>query len=174
MKGHALWLILFAASASAQGHLTPPASDAEAIAANKALLSWFECRPCRGAELKAVVAYGTAAVPRLAATLKDGLSPATRESLSVGLAARYDELDAQARGDPRYKMGSAKAEFVARYVDYVDMRYRVRAAQALAAIGGVEARGQLESALTTAKSPRVKSVIKGLLQSSDRKGKPPA
>jgi hypothetical protein len=136
----------------------------ETVKATQALARWFECTDCEAGQLRAVTRFGQAIVPSLAATLNGGLSPATRETTRRFYAARYEELEKQGRADPRFKMSSTKDEFVALYVDGLDARYRIRAAQALAAIGGTEARNALQMALGQAKRADVQTAIQQSLK----------
>ena len=141
-------------------------SRAETVKATQALAKWFDCDSCGEADLKAVTRHKQAVVPSLVATLNAGLSPANRQALHDSFGARYDELDAQGRKDPKFKMKSTKDEFIARYVDQYDALYRMRAAEALGAIGGANARAALKTALTNAKSADVRKAIQEALQTA--------
>jgi HEAT repeat protein len=139
-------------------------SRAEAAKATQALIRWFDCESCGEADLTAVTRHGQGVVPSLIATLNAGLSPASRQALHDSFAARYDALDEQARKDPKFKMKSTKDEFIARYVDQHDARNRIRAAEALGAIGGTNARTALQTALANAKRADVRKAIQEALQ----------
>lgn len=124
-----------------------------------ALITWFECDDCGQGGLKAVTRYGEAIVPSLVATLNAGPSPARRERLRRSRDAGYDELASQAGSKLSMKLASSKEEYVARYLANLDARYRIRAAQALAAIGGTNARRALETALGKAERDDVRTAI---------------
>lgn len=136
-----------------------PMSASEAVKAVRALNAWFECDECNAGELKAVTRYGQSIVPSLIATLNAGLSPASRKMREDPLGARFDELDEQGRKNPKFKMASSKDEFIAQYQDHADARYRIRAAQALVAIGGTNARRALETAVGKAERGDVRTAI---------------
>jgi hypothetical protein len=136
-----------------------PLSKADSWKAVQALTAWFECEECEEGQLKAVVQYGQAVVPSLIAALNNGPSAASQEMLRRGLEARYDELVELARRKPEAKPASSKEDFVSLYVGNLDAQYRIRAAQALAAIGGTTARRALESALGNARREDVRATI---------------
>lgn len=134
-------------------------SRAEAVKAVETLTRWFECADCGQSGLRAVTRYGQSVVPSLIATLNAGLSPASRELLRRLVDSRYDELVDQAQKRPDMKMASSKEEFIARYLDGYDAQYRIRAAQALSAIGGTNARSALETNLGKAERADVRTAI---------------
>jgi hypothetical protein len=136
----------------------------ETVNAIDALATWFECEECHPAQLIAVTRYGQIVVSSLVATLNGGLSPASRELLRRLLDARYTELAEQGEKDARFKITSDRKDFVARHLGDFDARYRIRAAQALVAIGGAEARKALEAALSKAERPDVRTVIQQSLE----------
>lgn len=135
-----------------------PLSAKEATNAIDALTNWYECEECHPAQLIAVTGYGAAIIPSLAATLQGGLSPASRELMRRALTTRYAELVQQG------KISASEKEFVARHLEDFDARYRIRAAQALAAIGGPPARAALEAALSKKVRPDVGAVIQQSLK----------
>lgn len=143
-------------------------NQADTVKATQVLSRWYECMGCRGnesePELKAVKRYGQPVVPSLAATLSGGLSPASRQVLHDLLAARYDQLDEQGQNNPKFRMKSTKEEFIARYLDNLDTRYRIRAAQALGAIGGSRARTGLETALAQTQNAEVRKAAQEALR----------
>jgi hypothetical protein len=157
-----MWLAVSAlpATALSQQKLSPT----ESAQALEALTTWFECEECEAGELAAVTRYGQAVVPSLAAVLRGGLSPAAREHLRRELELRYDALIERSKKNPNAKPKSSKPRFVSRYLDNRDAQYRVRAAQALAAIGGEEARRALEEASRQRHRGDVQAVIRSSLQ----------
>lgn len=155
-----VWLAIAALLPVASlGQSGPVSKKEETAKATQALITWFDCVSCGKAELDAVISHGQSVVPSLAATLNAGLSAADRRALQESFAVRYDELDQQARRDPKFKMKSTKDQFVARYVDEYDARNRIRAAEALGAIGGSNARAALKTALGNARRADVRQAI---------------
>ena len=119
-------------------------SPEEAANARRTIVEWFECEECESGELEAVVKLGQTAVPTLAATLRDGPSPAARETLRMHLVDSYEQLRKQT--GPESKVDMSEEQYVKTYMDNYEALYRVRAAQALSAIGGADAQRALESA----------------------------
>ena len=130
------------ASESAPTSLSPD----QAAEARRIIVAWLECEECESGELEAVVRLGKVAVPTLAATLRGGPSPASRERLRRHLVSTYGRL--RKEGETHREMSVAQSEeaYVKTYMDNYVALYQVRSAQALAAIGGDEARSALEAA----------------------------
>ena len=139
-------------------------SPAESGQAVQTLTTWFECEECQSGELEAVQKYGQAVVPSLIAVLDGGLSPAKREQTRSELEARHDALTERARKNPNAKPTSTKEQFTAQYLGNFDAQYRVRAAQALAAIGGDKARAALQAAARKPHRGDVQAVIETSLR----------
>lgn len=135
--------------------LTPEQSEQ----IRQSLVTWFECEECEAGELEAVVEHGAAVVPSLVATLRAGSSPASRELLRRELDRRYTELKEYERTHPNAKVAGTREEFIEMYLSNFDAQYRVRAATALAAIGGDTAEAALREALDKAPREDVRSVI---------------
>lgn len=123
-----------------------PSAAEQAAAARRQIVRWLECEECTDGELDALKILGQSAVPNLAATLHDGPSPATRERLRLHLGDTYRRTREYASTHPDAKFVISEADFVRAHLDSQDARYRARSAQALAAIGGNEARKALEDA----------------------------
>lgn len=156
-------------AAVALASCVPPGGGGETAAQDstrivETLTTWFECEECQEGELAAVTKYGERVVPTLTAVLNNGLSPATRENLRLVFEERYDTLAARARTKENAPVRGTKAEFVGRYLSNFDAQYRVRAAQALAAIGGQSARSALETAAARGNRPDVAAEITRLLR----------
>jgi hypothetical protein len=126
--------------------LTTGTAWSQAMSAAQALANWLECEKCEHGELEAVTRDGQANVPSLIMTLNQGPLPATRESLRRELEARYEQLVEQSKKNPNAPITATKERFVELYLGNVDAQQRVRAAQALASIGGDRARAALEAA----------------------------
>lgn len=148
--------------AQSQSGARPTAAQTERAAS--ALSAWYECQDCGAAELKAVTAYGERVVPSLAAALKEGPSPARRERLRNSLGAAYDQMAAQAQRYPERKLPDSRSDYIERYVGNVDAQYRIRAAQALATIGGRQARSALEAAVGGSQRGDVRKAIERSLR----------
>jgi hypothetical protein len=110
------------------------------------VLTWLECEECEEGQLERVRKQGDVAVPTLAAALKEGPSPASLELLRMGLEERYDKLQAYATTHKDMKIDQSKDEFVDHYMGNYDSLYRIRAAEALSAIGSKQSRKALEEA----------------------------
>jgi HEAT repeat protein len=141
--------------------LAQPASERERAA--QALAKWLE-HDCEEGNLKALTRFRQAVVPGLIAALKDGASPESRDVVSRLANASYDELIEQAQRKPDRRVASGRDVYVERDVENLDAQYRVRAAQALAAIGGADARDALENALRQAQREDVRETIQELLK----------
>jgi hypothetical protein len=126
----------------AVAQLTPQ----EATEARRTIVRWLECEECDGGELEAVVELGPAAIPTLAAVLRQGPSPAARESARLSLEASYAELEAHAAENPRDSVPVGRDEYVTMFLDNYEALYRIRAATALGAIGGPDAEAALRDA----------------------------
>jgi hypothetical protein len=131
--------------------------------ASQALAKWLE-HDCEEGDLRALIRFRQAVVPGLIAALKDGPSPASREVVGRLADASYDELIEQAQRKPERRIASGRDAYVTRDVDNLDAQYRIRAAQALAAIGGADARNALENAARQAQREDVRETIQELLK----------
>ena len=156
--------LLFPAAAFSQPDSDKRLSRDETVNAIQALTTWFECEECHPSQLIAVTRYGQLVVPSLAATLNGGLSPASSELLRRLLDDRYSQLAEQGEKNAKLRITSRREDFVARHLGDFDARYRIRAAQALVAIGGPEARNALEAALGKAPRDDVRMVIEESLK----------
>lgn len=127
---------------------TPPIDVKKSEEIRTRLVEWLECEECTEGELEALTAFGREVVPMLAKTLVQGPAPASRELLRRDLVRRYHELQRYAATHPEEGLGDlTESEFVDLYLGNYVALYRVRAAQALGAIGGPEAERTLQSAL---------------------------
>ena len=154
--------ILLACTQSAAAERTARMSVEQSEAARTALVEWFECEECEEGQLQAVVKYGQAVVPLLRSALLHGASPASREILRRELEKRYDELQKYQQTHRNVKI-SSKEQFIASNIDNLNAQYQVRAAQALAEIGGPTAIRALEDGLDKAKRADVRTTIKNSL-----------
>ena len=125
----------------------PTLTPEKAAEARRIIVAWLECEECTDGELEAVVKLGVVAVPSLAASLREGPSPASRELLRRHLITSYQKLKKYEATHPEAKVPMGQAEYVKTYMDNYLALYQVRAATALAAIGGSDAKRALEKAL---------------------------
>jgi len=155
-----LALVLMPAAAGGQ---PAPLSTAQSERAARALSAWLEAEVFDPSELQPLIQYGQAVVPSLIVALDAGPSPARRERQRRLLDAEHDMLQEQARNTPGRKLPS-KTDYVNHYTANFEALYRVRAAQALAAIGGAEARKALEAAAGKTGRDDVRSAIQESLK----------
>ena len=167
MKSYALLTMLLALCLSApeckkggERPLTPE----QAATMRRAIITYLECEECEDGELEAVVKYGPAAVPTLAATLHEGPSQANLEQLRRHLTARYRDLKAYEQTHPEVKVPGNEEQYVKTYMDNYVALNQARAATALAAIGGSKARRALEKSSLTSLRDDVKAVVKSSLE----------
>jgi|SRR2546428_1818013 len=151
------------AAPPAAGPQKPVLSPAAAAEARRIIVAWLECEECISEELDAVKNLGSVAIPSLAASLREGPSPASRESLRRHLLETYEELKAYEETHPKQKVAQSKMEFVNTYMENYVAQYQIRAAQALAAIGGPEAQKGLSDALKVTLSDDVRIVVREAL-----------
>jgi hypothetical protein len=140
----ALTFLCFVAALLAGPALAQPErlNIAETEEAVRVLSAWFESEHGDPADLTPLVQLGEIVVPSLVATLEQGPSPARRERLRRTLDADYAKFAERVSKPP------SKEAFVAHYMGNVDAIYRARAARALAAIGGAQARTALQGVLS--------------------------
>lgn len=131
--------------------------------ATRALATWLESDDFEPRRLAPVTKLGQLVVPSLAAALERGPSPAKRELVRRSVAADYEALDRGARPASARPLRS-KSDFTRHYLANFDALYRIRAAQALGAIGGPSARKALEGALPKAPRDDVRTVIEQVLK----------
>jgi len=141
-------------------------SPAQAEVARQALVEWFECEECDEGQLEAVKGQGTLVVPLLRTALLKGAAPATHQLARQGLAARYDELLRYAETHSYAKPASTRDEFVEAGLRNLDAQYQVRAARALAVIGGLASRQALEAGAAAPLRPDVRDTVKAALASA--------
>lgn len=156
----ALRLFCFVATLLAGPALAQPErlSVAETEEAVRALSKWFESEHGHPAELTPIVQLGEIVVPSLVAALEQGPSPTRRERLRRTLDADYAKFAERVSKPP------GKEAFVAHYMANFDAVYRARAARALAAIGGAQARRALQSELSKPMREDVRAAIERSLK----------
>lgn len=135
----------------------------QAAILSRIVAEWFECEECEDGQLEAVVKQGDNAVPSLILALSKGPSTASRYLVHRNLDSRYTQLKEFEKKHPKGRVVSSREEFVARYVDNYDAKYRIRAAQALGEIGGPKSVRALESSLGVAKRADVRDAVEEAL-----------
>lgn len=133
---------MWAADGDSLKHLTPK----EYAALRDAVVAYAECEECESGELDAVVRFREKAVPTLVAVLERGPSEAKMAEHEFGLRRTYQNLQEYARKHPEGKVSLSEQDYLRTYRDNYKALYQVRAATALAAIGGTNAKKALEQA----------------------------
>jgi len=166
----ALVLVVLTAAVGCKSAVSPTEesskfSPEQAVAARQALVAWFECEECSSGELEAVTKLGQSAIPSLAATLRAGPSPSSREIQHEHLVQTYREMQVYAKAHPRESnIKVSEEEYVRQYSENYVALYQIRAARALESIGGEQARKALTEALNSSLRDDVRSVVKESLQ----------
>jgi hypothetical protein len=78
--------------------------------------------------------------------------------------SRYAQLVEQSKKNRHAPIGVTKEKFIELYLGILDAQHRVRAAQALAAIGAERARAALEAAASQAHRDDVRESLRKLAQ----------
>lgn len=127
--------------------------------AHQLLELWLECTECDRGELKAVATLGAMVVPSLITTLKKGPSQAKREIMQLRLMRSYKQL-AEYK-DSHHVLSATESEpgYIAHYLENYLAQYQIRAAIALAEIGGPAAMHALEEAHATPLRKDVERVV---------------
>jgi len=146
---------------------SPPAtalSPEQAANARRTIVAWLECEECTEGQLEAVTRLGPVAVPTLAVTLRQGPPPANRELHRAHLVDTYRQLKDYEKQHPQNKVTMSEDEYVRFYTANQTALYQIRAAQALATIGGADARRALQEALQLPLRDDVKATVRDSLQ----------
>jgi hypothetical protein len=109
--------------------------------AHRLLEMWLECTECDRGELEGVGS--------LIATLERGPSQARREIMRFRLIRSYKQLAEYRDSNHVLTAIESEPEHIAHYMENYMAQYQIRAAIALARIGGPAARHALEKSLTT-------------------------
>jgi hypothetical protein len=142
---------------------TASSGQRESEAAARAVIAWLESEEPDPGDLAAVVRYREFVLPSLIAALNSGPSPVRRERQRRSLESGYERLAEQASKEFK-ALATSEGEYVKHYSDNLDALYRVRAAQALVAIGGEKVRQALEASLAQAPRPDVQEAIRNFLE----------
>jgi hypothetical protein len=119
----------------------------------------MECEECVAGEEDSVVAFGQDAVPSLERLLAQGPPPVAIERYRRFLYHRARALAGRGVGP------SDSIAYAEGYLDAYRATYRIRAATALARIGGARAEGALRSSLTRYRVPAVQAALRFALDS---------
>ena len=118
----------------------------QAADVRRTIVLWLECEECIDGELAAVAELGAAAIPTLSAVLREGPSPASRESARRKLGRSYQQLREYAISHPEVEVPMDEEEYITTFLGNYVALHRIRAAQALGAIGGPYGKDALERA----------------------------
>ena len=164
----AIFVLLMTAAACRGAQQTAAPQQLPPADVQRTLLIYYECEECQSGELQAVVRLGDNAVAPLAQVLRDGPPADSIAKLQQHLVTQYqqDANDARLRNAPAPPM--SQDETVALYTENYTRMYRTRAARALGAIGGTNARAALTRAQSLNLPPEVQAAIKQALNSSSR------
>lgn len=153
-------LVLSPAIASAQ---TKVLSSSEAEHAVRTLAAWLDTEHYDVGHLASLKKHGQTVVPSLVAALESGPSAAKRELARRTLEDQYETLAKYAHSGGKFQLRS-KVEYLQHYIGNFETLYRIRAAQALGAIGGSEARTALEAAAGKAGRENLRKEIQRALE----------
>lgn len=159
VRSHAISVLLAIAAVLSPATVLPTngserLSEAESRRASRDLARWLE-QDCEEVNLTALTRYKQAIVPDLIAALEKGAPAEKRELVRQGAEASYKDLFEQSQRKRERPLASGRDAYVKRDMDNFEGQYRARAAQALAAIGGADARNALESILAKARRDEV-------------------
>jgi hypothetical protein len=122
-------------------------SSAEASQVRRLIQTWLDCSVCDNDEsdptLKPVIERGAAAIGSLGTALLDGPSAGDIELLRAHLRTSYKKLKDRPVTPGGFSPSRTQESFVKMYVDNYGAAYRIRAAQALGAIGAAQALGSI-------------------------------
>ncbi len=165
----ALLSILLAVACASQDAPPAPAAELtpspeEAARTQRTIVAFLECEECTEGQLEALRQLGPAAVPSLVSTLKDGPPSNVRDRQRDTLRQSYRELRAFAQSHPDMDpVTFSEDEYVNRALEKFVVLHQTRAARALGAIGGAEARAALNEALSRPLAPHVEETVKEAL-----------
>ncbi len=160
MKSYVLLTTLLAFCLMTPECRKPSLTPEQATKVRRTIVHYLECEECEHGELEAVVKLGPVAVLTLAATLHEGPSQSSLEKHRRHLTAAYRKLKEYEQTHPEAVVPGTEQQFVTTYMDNYVAQYQGRAARALAAIGGAEAKRALEEASRMPLRSDVKAVVK--------------
>jgi hypothetical protein len=166
MKSYALLTILMTFCLSApecHKHGTRPSPE-EATQIRQAIVTYLECEECMDGESEAVVKLGRKAVPTLAAALSEGPSNVQLELLRRHITTTYRKLKEYELTHPETRPLQSEEFYVKLYTNNYVALHQSRAAMALGAIGGAEAKRALEEATRMSLRADVQAAVKASLE----------
>jgi len=131
--------------------------------ARRTIVEWLECEECTDQKLERVVGLGSFVVPTLAAVLEQGPAPARLELFRRNLRDSHRRLAAYAERRDGKAVPLEEADYVATYLENFVAIYRIRAAEALAVIGGKRAHSALQAAARAGYREDVTTAVKDLV-----------
>jgi hypothetical protein len=142
-------------------------SEADAARVAEALAGWLAA-DCEHVSVQTLMRYRDLPIADIAAALGKGPLFDSRERVRQAAEQTYRELVEQAGRRPERRVASSGEAYVQRELDNFDARYRVRAAQVLAAIDSPEARRALQGALGEIDREEVRKTIQAILAAKPR------
>jgi hypothetical protein len=137
-------LIVAVSSVAAFAQIPPTLTPDEATQVRRLIQTWLECSVCdyddSSPELRSVIERGGAAIEPLRTALLEGPSAGDLELLRAHLRTTYKKLKDSAITPGELPISRTQESFVEMYVDNYVASYKIRAAQALGAIGAAQAR----------------------------------
>lgn len=135
----------------------------QAVQIRHTIINYLECEECED-QFESVVKLRELAVPSLAVTLHEGPSQVKLELLRRGLITNYRKLKEYEQTHPEVKVPGTEEQYVKTYLNNYVASYQARAAMALGAIGGLEARRALEEASRMPLRSDVQAAVKASLE----------
>jgi hypothetical protein len=148
LRKASLLVIVFALAGCDHAGQSARSQTGMTVADRNSILSWLECEECVDGELERVARLAKkegAAVDTLGEDLLGGPSTTRRSNVRQQIDSSYEEDAAYARSTGSQLPGM-RSKYVEHYLDNYINLYRVRAARALAEIGGPKAAAILDSA----------------------------
>lgn len=147
MKSHLLFAILVTFCVlTPECKKGPSVTPEQSAQVRQTVVNYLECDECENGELESIVKLGGITVTGLAATLHEGPSLAKREVIRRGLIRNYRKLKEYEQTHPTVKVPGTEEQYVKTYLNDYVAGYQVKAAFALAAVGGAQAKQALEDA----------------------------
>lgn len=123
-----------------------PIPSPDPVEARHIIQSWLECDSCDEKELEPVIKLGGKAVGSLKTALIEGPPDGDLALLRSNLRATYQKVKKRADAAGKPSPTQTEEAFVNTYENNYVSLYRIRAATALGAIGGEQARQALDEA----------------------------
>ena len=138
----------------------PPVTETQFNSIQRIVRAWLECEECTEGQLAAVRSLGISAIPTLMSALNDGPSWLTLVRLKRYLKNSYEEANAHQQATNKPPIAIERDRYVRLHVEGAVLRYQLRAAKGLKAIGGPVAKQSLQNALQMNLPSSVESFIR--------------